>query len=101
MISGLSANHLVDGSYVKPVLNRVHLIQSTLHPQPTTPCLLKLSVAKSDLLIHCHQDKLERYSNTGESFELCKHMTVMTMDIILNCAFSSKKKTVRSALQCF
>uniref|UniRef100_A0A3Q3E0W4 Cytochrome P450, family 4, subfamily T, polypeptide 8 n=1 Tax=Hippocampus comes TaxID=109280 RepID=A0A3Q3E0W4_HIPCM len=44
-------------------------------------------------------DKLERYSNTGESFEICEHMTAMTMDIIMNCAFCSKKKTVRSALQ--
>uniref|UniRef100_A0A3Q2Y4F1 aromatase n=1 Tax=Hippocampus comes TaxID=109280 RepID=A0A3Q2Y4F1_HIPCM len=39
-------------------------------------------------------DKLERYSNTGESFEICEHMTAMTMDIIMNCAFCSKKKTV-------
>ncbi|XP_061676202.1 cytochrome P450 4B1 isoform X2 [Syngnathoides biaculeatus] len=33
-------------------------------------------------------DKLECYSSTGESFELFKHVSLMTLDTIMKCAFS-------------
>lgn len=42
----------------------------------------------SHLFSHCFQDKWESYANTNESFELFKHVSLMTLDSILKCAFS-------------
>lgn len=43
---------------------------------------------KSHLFSCCCQDKWERYANTDKSFELFEHVSLMTLDSILKCAFS-------------
>lgn len=34
------------------------------------------------------QDKWEHYANTNKSFELFEHVSLMTLDSIMKCAFS-------------
>nr|XP_033497164.1 cytochrome P450 4B1-like [Epinephelus lanceolatus] len=45
----------------------------------------------TNLMADCAErmlDKWESYANTGESFELFEHVSLMTLDTILKCAFS-------------
>ena len=58
--------------------------------------LFQLSVLKffprpaetSHLFFHCCQDKWKSYAKTNESFELFNHVSLMTLDSIMKCAFS-------------
>lgn len=43
---------------------------------------------RSHLFSHCWQDKWESYASTNEPFELFKHVSLMTLDSIMKCAFS-------------
>ncbi|XP_077432838.1 cytochrome P450 4T8 isoform X2 [Vanacampus margaritifer] len=45
---------------------------------------LKLMSQSAQIML----DKWERYSRTGESFELFEHVSLMTLDTIMKCAFS-------------
>uniref|UniRef100_A0A3Q2Y412 aromatase n=1 Tax=Hippocampus comes TaxID=109280 RepID=A0A3Q2Y412_HIPCM len=56
---------------------------------------LKLMSASAKTML----DKWERYSSSGESFELFEHVSLMTLDTIMKCAFSrnSNCQTERSA----
>lgn len=57
----------------------------------------------SHLLSYCCQDKWESHANTSNSFELFEHVSLMTLDSIMKCAFShdSHCQTERSVYRNF